>query len=134
KGGKLVGGVGVAGDGHSATDITPEIIAAPDTDDAIALAGQIGYAPSETILGSHVTIDGIRLPYIASEIQAGPATPFGSIGANVPTFPVTAGPGPILYPALRLGGANGEVRIPIVPDPSGFPLPTGAARLSASEV
>lgn len=134
KAGKLVGGVGVAGDGHSATDINPQIVAVADTDEAIALAGQIGFAPSETILGSHVTIDGIRVPYIASEIRAGPGAPFGSIGANVPTFPITAGPGPILYPTLTLGGATGELRIPIIGDPSGVPLPAGVARLNASEV
>ena len=134
KGDKLVGGVGVAGDGHSATDISPEIVAAGDTDEAITLAGQIGFAPSETILGTHVAIDGIRLPYVASEIQAGPNALFGSFGANVPAFPVTAGPGPIIYPSLTLGGCNGEVRIPIISDPSGVPLPGGAARLSASEV
>src|SRR5688572_3486229 len=33
KAGRLVGGIGVAGDGHSATDINPEIIAAADTDE-----------------------------------------------------------------------------------------------------
>ena len=134
KGGKLVGGVGVAGDGHSAVDIDPQIVADADTDEAVALAGQIGFAPADFILGSHVTIDGIRLPYIASSIVAGPGSSFGSIGANVPAFPVTAGPGPILYPQLNLGGALGEVRIPITGDPSGVPLPNGAARLSATEV
>ncbi|HUS37018.1 MAG TPA: heme-binding protein, partial [Verrucomicrobiae bacterium] len=134
KAGKLVGGVGVAGDGHSATDITPQIISDPDTDESIALAGQIGFAPSETILGSHVTIDGIRVPYIFSSIEAGPPAAFGTIGANVPTFPVTSGPGPISYPPLTLGGATGELRIPIIADPSGAPLSNGAARLTASEV
>ena len=134
KAGKLVGGVGVAGDSHSATDINPSIVANADIDEAIALAGQIGFAPSETIFGSHVTIDGIRVPYIASEIQSGPAAPFGTIGANVPTFPVTAGPGAIIYPALTLGGATGELRIPIIGDPSGVALPNGTARLTASEI
>jgi uncharacterized protein GlcG (DUF336 family) len=134
KGGKLVGGVGVAGDGHSALDINPEIVAAPDTDEAVALAGQIGFMPAETILGSHVTLDGIRLPYVASSAEAGPAASFGSIGANMPAFPVTAGPGTIVYPALNFGGAQGELRIPIVGDPSGVALPGGVARLSTSEV
>lgn len=134
KAGKLVGGVGVAGDGHVATDINPEIVAAPDTDEAVALAGQIGFAPSEAIFGSHVTIDGIRVPYIASSAEAGPAIPFGAIGANVPAFPITAGPGPIHYPPLTLGGANGEMRIPIIGDPSSVSLPGGVARLSATEV
>lgn len=134
KGGKLVGGIGVAGDGHLALDINPEIVRSPDTDEAVALAGQIGFAPSETILGSHVTIDGIRLPYAASSPEAGPAAAFGSIGANLPAFPVTAGPGPIVYPSLNLGGAQGELRIPIIADPGGVPLPGGVGRLSATEV
>ena len=134
KGGKLIGGIGVAGDGHSATDINPSIIANADIDEAVALSGQIGFAPSETILGSHVTIDGIRVAYIASEIQPGPAAPFGTIGANIATFPVTAGPGPIIYPTLTLGGATGEVRIPIIADPSAVPLPNSTPRLIAAEV
>jgi uncharacterized protein GlcG (DUF336 family) len=134
KAGKLVGGVGVAGDGHSATDINPQIVAAADVDEAVALVGQIGFAPADEILGSHVTIDGIRLPYIASSIEAGPVAAFGTVGANVPAFPVTSGPGPILYPKLTLGGAAGEMRIPIVGDPSGVSLPGGVARLNASEV
>jgi uncharacterized protein GlcG (DUF336 family) len=81
-----------------------------------------------------VTIDGIRVAYIASEIQPGPAAPFGTIGANIATFPVTAGPGPIIYPTLTLGGATGEVRIPIIADPSAVPLPNSTPRLIAAEV
>ncbi len=133
KGGKLVGGVGVAGDGHSATDITPEIIVASDIDEAVALAGQIGFGPDESILGSHVTIDGIRVPYVASGTQAGPLSAFGTIGSNVPSFPVR-GALTIVYPTLTLGGANGELRIPIIADPSGTSLPGGVARLTANEV
>src|SRR3954468_9928610 len=41
KAGHLVGGIGVAGDGHSAIDINPAIIANADIDEAVALAGQI---------------------------------------------------------------------------------------------
>jgi uncharacterized protein GlcG (DUF336 family) len=133
KGGRLVGGVGVAGDGHLATDITPEIIAAPDVDESVALAGQIGFAPADEIFGSHVTINGIRLPYIASAIQPGPVAPFGTIGANVPDFPVRSGP-PVVYSTLTLGGGTGELRFPIIADPDTSSLPGGAARLSSSEV
>jgi uncharacterized protein GlcG (DUF336 family) len=35
---------------------------------------------------------------------------------------------------LTLGGATGELRIPITADPSGIPLPNATARLTASEV
>ncbi len=134
KAGHLVGGIGVAGDGHDAFAITPTIIAEPDTDEDVALAGQIGFAPADFVFGSHSTIDGIRVPYIAETPRAGPPAAFGSIGAVVPAFPVTAGPGPIPYPRLTLGGANGELRIPIIDDPSVVALPGGASRLTAAEV
>ena len=130
----LVGGIGVAGDGHKATDITPQIIANPDVDEDVALAGQIGFAPAEAILGSHVTIDGIRLPYVLSSTSLPTTSPLGSIGANYSAFPLTAGPGPIVYPTVILGGTVGEMRIPITGDPSTLPLPGGAGRLTAQEV
>jgi uncharacterized protein GlcG (DUF336 family) len=135
KNGRLVGGVGVAGDGHDAFAITPAIIAAPDKDEDIALAGQSGFTPNEKILGSHVLIDGIRLPYVVFSTTTLPTvSPIGTIGVNFSAFPLTAGPGPITYPMLNLGGANGEARIPIQSDPSLIPLPNGVARLTATEV
>jgi uncharacterized protein GlcG (DUF336 family) len=134
KNGRLVGGVGVAGDGHGPTDITPQIIATADVDEDVALAGQTGFAPTDDIRGSHVTIDGIRVPYVLSSTSLSTVAPFGSIGVNFAAFPVTAGPGPIVYPALTLGGAAGEMRIPIISDPSGVALPNSVARLTASEV
>jgi len=134
KNGRLVGGVGVAGDGHGPTDITPQLIASSDIDEDVALAGQVGFAPADEIRASHVTIDGIRLPYVFSSTSLPSVAPFGSVGANYGAFPVTPGPGPISYPPLTLGGAAGEMRIPIISDPSGVALPNGAARLSAAEV
>jgi len=136
KNGHLVGGVGVAGDGHRATDITPQIIASADIDEDVALAGQIGFAPAEIILGSHVTIDGIRVPYVLSSTSLPSTSPLGTIGANYTVFPVTAGPGPIVYPTAMFGGVTGELRIPIISDASSLPLPGGSAtnRLSAQEV
>ena len=134
KNGHLVGGVGVAGDGHSATDITPAVIANADVDEDVALAGQTGFAPLQTILGSHVTIDGIRLPYVISTTSLTNVAPFGSIGINYAPYPLTAAPGPINYPALTLGGVTGELRIPIIADPAGVALPAGTARLTATEV
>ena len=63
-------------------------------------------------------------------------SPFGSIGVSYSAFPLTAGPGPIAYPTASLGGVAGEVRIPIIGDPSSLSLPGGSAtdRLSAQEV
>jgi uncharacterized protein GlcG (DUF336 family) len=134
KGGRLVGGIGVAGDGDGPTDITPQTIANPDVDEDVARAGQIGFTPAETILGSHVTIDGIRLPYVSSSTSLPSVAPLGTFGTNLAAFPLTAGPGPITYPPLTLGGVTGELRIPIVADPSGVPLPGSVARLTAAEV
>jgi len=134
KNGRLVGGVGVAGDGHKATAITPQITANPDLDEDVALAGQIGFAPTDPILGSHVTIDGIRLPYVFSSTSLATTSPLGSIGVNYSAFPLTAGPGPIHYPTATFGGVVGQMRIAIGSDPSSLPLPGGTSRLTAREV
>ena len=134
KAGHLVGGVGVSGDGHAPIDITPKIIARPDIDEDIALAGQTGFKPVSKIIGSHVTVAGIRLSYTFSRTRLKTVLPFGSVGVVHPSFPITAGPGPISYPSLTLGGTTGEVRISIIGDPSGVTLPGGTARLTAVEV
>ncbi|HXU78390.1 MAG TPA: heme-binding protein [Methylomirabilota bacterium] len=134
KAGHLVGGVGVSGDGHLPTDITPKIIARPDVDEDIALAGQRGFQPASKIFGSHVTAAGIRLSYTFSRTRLKTVLPFGSVGAAHPSFPITAGPGPIFYPTLSLGETIGELRNAIIDDPSGVPLPDGTPRLTAVEV
>jgi uncharacterized protein GlcG (DUF336 family) len=134
KANQLVGGVGVSGDGHLPTDITPQLIAHSDVDEDIALAGQIGFKPASKIVGSHVTVAGLRLPYTRSLTRLKTVLPFGSIGIVVPAFPITAGPGPIAYPQISLGGTGGELRITILADPSAAPLPGGTARLTAAEV
>jgi uncharacterized protein GlcG (DUF336 family) len=136
KNGHLVGGVGVVGDGHSATDITPAIIAKKDVDEDVALAGQTGFAPIKKILGSDVTVAGVRFRYLVSKTKLSSVAPLGSIGVNYAAFPVTTGPGSIIYPPLSLGGVTGELRIPIIDDLSTNPLPDGSTtnRLTATEV
>ncbi|HUR46484.1 MAG TPA: heme-binding protein, partial [Candidatus Saccharimonadales bacterium] len=134
KNGQLVGGLGVSGDGHQATDITPQIIASADLDEDVALAGQKNFAPANLILASHVTLDGIRLPYVASSTSLGLVAPLGTIGVNYSAFPLTAGPGPISYPVATFGGNVGQLRIPIIADPSASPLPASTHRLTAQEV
>jgi uncharacterized protein GlcG (DUF336 family) len=133
--GRLVGGVGVAGDGHQATDITPAIIAKADPDEDVALAGQMGFQPAGKILGSKVLVAGIRLEYIRSQTRLGAVLPFGSLpGTNIPPFTIIASPVPFSYPVATFGGETGELRQPIIADSSPVPLPAGAARLSAVEV
>jgi uncharacterized protein GlcG (DUF336 family) len=134
KSGRLAGGIGVAGDGDGPADITPQTITRPDADEDVALAGQIGFTPAEKILGSHVTIDGIRLPYVFSSTSLPSVAALGTFGTNLAAFPLTAGPGPISYPPLTLGGVTGELRISISGDPSGIALPNSTARLTAAEV
>ncbi|MBU6409524.1 MAG: heme-binding protein, partial [Verrucomicrobia bacterium] len=135
KNGLLVGAIGVAGDGLQPTDITPPVIANPDANEDVALAGQAGYQPSDTIVASHVLINGIRLEYIESTTQTGAMIPFASLpGTNVAPYSPIASPPPFPYPVLILGGEIGQLRQPIVSDPSTVPLPNGVARLTAAEV
>jgi uncharacterized protein GlcG (DUF336 family) len=134
KAGSLVGGVGVSGDGHAPTDITPRIIARADVDEDVALAAQTGFKPASKIVGTHVTVAGIRLSYTFSRTRLKTVLPFGSVGVVHPSFPITAGPGPMFYPPLSLGGTTGELRMPIIDDPSGIALPAATARLTAAEV
>lgn len=133
KAGALIGGVGVAGDGDTAVDISATTVIVPDVDEDVALAGQVGYEPVARIFGSKVFIDGIALPYVASTTSLGAVTPLGGIGAPVAPYPPTASPG-AAYPAATMGGVTGELRQPISADPSVVPLPGGTARLTAAEV
>lgn len=131
--GELVGGVGVAGNGVAVTDITPAVITKPDSDEDAALAGQIGFAPPNKILGSKVLAAGIRLEYIRTKTSLGAVIPFGSLpGAEISPFTLTNSPAPFPYPIATIGGETGEVRQPIINDPSFVPL--GAARLTDIEV
>ena len=135
KNGQLVGSVGVAGDGVAITDITPQVTTSPDADEDVALAGQTGYQPSASILGSQVFINGIRLEYLESSTSLGTVIPFGSLpGADVAPFTLEAAPAPFPYPVATFGGDTGQLLQPIMSDPSTVPLPNGAARLTATEV
>ncbi len=135
KAGQLVGGIGVAGDGDGPTDVTPQTIANADQDEDVALAGQTGFAPANVIFGSHVLIDGIRVPYVSSTTTLGAVIPFASLpGTNVPPFIVQAAPAPFPYPVATFGGVTGQIRQPIANDTSSTPLPGSTARLSAIEV
>jgi len=133
KGGELVAGIGVTGDGTEQEDAS---ITKADTDEAIALAGQIGFAPAAAIYGSRVTIDGIRVPYVASPVRRAPISVLAP--APVPAPPVP--PAPVVWPTDTLGGVTGEVRAAIIDDPlaTGPDLSrhtiNGEARLTASEV
>lgn len=131
--GLLVGGIGVAGDGDGPTDITSQTVLVSDIDEDVALAGQTGFAPAGAIHGTGVFIDGIRVPYVESSTSLGTVTPLGGIGVNFAAFPVIASPA-LVFPAASLGNTTGELRQPIIADPSAVALPGGTARLTAPEV
>ena len=133
KNGHLVGGVGIAGNGVSPLSVTPAIIANADSDEDVALAAQNGFAPSSIIFGSGDLVAGIRLEYIESSTSLGTVLPFGSLpGGNILPYTLIATPAPFPYPVENFGGEIGELRQPIINDPSTVPL--GVARLSALEV
>ncbi|MGO8765736.1 MAG: heme-binding protein [Limisphaerales bacterium] len=133
--GSLVGAIGVSGDGLQPTDITPAVIAGPDANEDVALAGQTGFQPSSAILGSQVLLNGIRFEYIESSTSLGAVIPFASLpGMNVAPFTLMASPSAYPYPVATMGGETGQLRQPIMADPSTVPLPGGVARLSALEV
>jgi uncharacterized protein GlcG (DUF336 family) len=134
---KLIGGVGVAGNSRRVRTGIPalddiQVTQARDVDEDIALAGGLGFKPSSTILGTHVFIDGIRLPYANSSTHFKNGAPFGAIGAEVSGFPVTNSP-VVNYPTTNLGGIIGEVRAPIIDDPISGQI-DGEARLTGAEV
>ncbi len=136
KDGKLVGGIGVTGDGvpgpvvfRSQNPFT--FIGGYDQDEEIALAGQFGFRPDRSIQADNVYINGIALPYVLSPAPAvSPITVTGNAAAD---YPVQAAPPPFPYPIATFGGVQGEIRQPIVSDPISTPI-NGQPRLTAAEV
>ncbi|MEP7016157.1 MAG: heme-binding protein, partial [Verrucomicrobiota bacterium] len=139
KSNKLVGGIGVTGDGTPGPIVgfraeNPFIyIAGSDKDEDVALAGQKSYAPPSSITADKVFINGIRLSYINTSIPK--TKPIVVQGNPDPQYPVILGaPPPFSYPVATFSGVTGEIRQPIINDPF-FPTPiNGQARLTAPEV
>lgn len=138
--GKLIGGVGVAGQTRAPAsspfsalaDIQTQSQQRYDPDEDVALAGQIGFQPTVTIFGSNVSIDGIRVPYVVGKTQLGIVQPLGSIGSFVPPYAVVKSPA-VAYPTGSFGGQICEIRGPIVADPVAGRI-SGQPRLTAGEV
>jgi uncharacterized protein GlcG (DUF336 family) len=136
--GKLVGGVGVAGQTlapaisvfSALADIQVEQRYDPDED--VALAGQIGFEPRSAILGSNVFIDGIRVPYVKGSTQLGKVRNLGSIGSRVAPYAVVDSPA-VDYPSKVFGGQICEIRAPVIADPVKGAI-RGQPRLTAKEV
>lgn len=134
--GQLVGGVGVAFVGHGPIpeldDIQQTTGETYDEDEDVALAGQRGYAPSGAIVATRVLINGIRLPYANSSTRYSKSPTLAALGPLVTNYPITSSP-PVNYPRLSLGGVPGELRAPIIDDPTPGTI-NGQNRLSAAEV
>jgi uncharacterized protein GlcG (DUF336 family) len=136
--GRLIGGVGVSGRSKAPiksplpplADLQVKQVYDPDED--VALAGQIGFAPSKALFGSHVFIDGIRVPYVKSKTRLGTVQPLGTLGLNVPAFRITSSPA-VFYPCEEFGGQMCEVRGEIIDDPIPGDI-NGVARLTKDEV
>ncbi len=138
--GKLIGGVGVAGQTRAPAvspfsalaDIQPQSQQRYDPDEDVALAGQIGFQPTAKIFGSNVSIDGIRVPYVMGSTRLGTVKPLGLAGSVVPPYVVVGSP-LVAYPTSSFGGQVCEVRAPVIADPVGGPI-NGQPRLTATEV
>lgn len=135
--GKLIGGVGVAGNSRKVRTGIPalddiQVVQIRDVDEDVALAGQTGFASAPKYFGTHVFIDGIRVPYVRSATRLRTVLPLGTIGAAVAEYPITNSP-PVYYPEIVLGGITNQLRSPIIGD-SNPTLIEGEVRLSAAEV
>jgi uncharacterized protein GlcG (DUF336 family) len=161
KNGKLVGGIGVTGDGtplppiplSPVPPISPLILAVLppgplpafvrdenpfilisgyDVDEDVALAGQRAFTPSSSITADNVFINGIRLPYVASSTRK--SRKIVLQGNEDPQYPTILGAQPTFpYPPATFGGVPGEIRQPIMADPLAGTI-NGQPRLSAAEV
>ena len=123
KNGRLVGGVGVTGDGSEG------FVVAGDLDEDVAFSAQRGYARAGTITANRVFINGISLPYANTY-----STVTGPIRGNLAAgFPIQNSPPPFPYPFATFAGVDGEIRQPIIADPMIAPI-NGQPRLTAAEV
>src|SRR3954454_11364820 len=135
KSGIHVGGIGVTGDNRPGPVVFRSqnpftFIPGYDVDEEVALAGQTGFRPPNSITADHVYINGIALPYVISPVPSLSGT---LQGAAAPGFPVMGTPAPFPYPIATFGGVQGKIRQPIISDPISTPI-NGQPRLTAAEV
>jgi uncharacterized protein GlcG (DUF336 family) len=137
KNGILVGGIGVTGDGvpgpiPGLRSQNPFVLIPDyDLDEDIALAGQIGFRPADSIRANNVYINGIALPYV---VNPGPGvSPIVVQGNAASGYAIQGAPPPFAYPIATFGGVQGEIRQPITSDPISTPI-NGQPRLTATEV
>jgi uncharacterized protein GlcG (DUF336 family) len=136
--GRLIGGVGIAGKTIAPRRSFFSILAdiqvrqTYDPDEDVALAGQIGFQPAPIFFGSHVFIDGIRVPYVKSKTQLGQVKDLGTVGTVFPPYDVTNSP-VVAYETNTFGGQRCAIRTTIMDDPTPGAI-RGEERLKSSDV
>jgi uncharacterized protein GlcG (DUF336 family) len=124
KNGRLVGGVGVSGDGSNG------FIGDYDRDEDVALSAQKGFAPDSGITAADVFINGFALGYINS----GTSLPALALHGNAAAaYPIQDPPPPFPYPVATFSGVTGQIRQPIMADPIPGTI-NGQPRLTQAEV
>jgi uncharacterized protein GlcG (DUF336 family) len=116
--GRVVGGVGVEGDGGHGLDPTP-LEYDLTLEERAALAGAAGFEPPETIRAERVVLEGMRLPYAQPGGTTGAATPAGGVELLAPR-----GAAPSRLVPARAGGLDGWA-LPGVPVRGGRVLGAG---------
>jgi uncharacterized protein GlcG (DUF336 family) len=135
KGGHLVGGIGVTGDGDP-TDLTPAgailfgqtqktattgFKTEEDTDEFVALAGQTHFRPPPEIVATNVLINGIRIPYVFPRLEdirdVDDIQPIGSIGQpiDIPLDVLNQPVAPPFAPPLQTVPGVGVLIPPVKP-------------------
>lgn len=133
RGGVLVGGIGVEGDGLYTVDRVPSDADVPN-EEAIAASGSRGFEPPAAIRADNILADGIRLVYgnVVTPLVP-PAIAFGSLpGAIAPLFPVR-GAAPSDFTSAVVGGISGQISPRFFPF-SGSAFPSVAMGLTATDV
>lgn len=125
KSGRLVGGVGVFGDG------TNGFIGGYDKDEDVALSAQKGFSPPSKITADYVYINGFALAYINSGTTL--PSPLTLIGNAAADYPIQNPPPPFPYPTATFSGVDGQIYQPIVGDPLPGTI-NGQPRLTQEEV
>jgi uncharacterized protein GlcG (DUF336 family) len=119
KGGLVVGGIGVEGDGVYGLDRDPADFDSP-VEERVALAGTRGFDPPPLVLAEQILVDGIRFTYANPATLTGGAAPGGTF-----TTPARGGQ-PSAYVPTTINGVTGRT------DPR-FPIRAGSA-LTAADV
>jgi uncharacterized protein GlcG (DUF336 family) len=158
KGGHLVGGIGITGDGDP-TPFTPAVAlllgdtqksattgfkTGSDPDEEIALLAQTGFRPPKEIHATNVLINGVRIPYVDPRPEdirdIDDVPPLGTIGRaiDVPIFLSTAGapgaPGAApLVPNQAIIAIPGSNIAKGAPQAAPDPYPYEVARLGGFE-